>query len=79
MEDIKVNRYQTVITETLLSKYPQEVQDSFKEFVTKTTKVLNAPANLIDDVKNGLQQFCDPGFDNEDDILTYCRDNHIPC
>ena len=55
------------------------INDSFKEFVTKTTKVLNAPANLIDDVKNGLQQFCDPGFDNEDDILTYCRDNHIPC
>ena len=55
------------------------INDSFKEFVTKTTKVLNAPTNLVDDVKNGLQQFCDPGFDNEDDILAYCRDNHIPC
>lgn len=55
------------------------INDSFKEFVTKTTKVLNAPVNLVDDVKNGLQQFCDAGFDNEDDILTYCRENHIPC
>jgi hypothetical protein len=55
------------------------INDNFKDFVTKTTKVLNAPANLVDDVKNGLQSYCDPGFENEDEILTYCKDNHIPC
>lgn len=55
------------------------INDDFKDFVTKTTKVLNAPSNLVDDVKNGLQRFCDPCFENEDEILTYCRENHIPC
>ena len=33
MEEIKVNKYQTPITEELLSQYPQEVQDDFKEFI----------------------------------------------
>ena len=55
------------------------INDSFKDFITKTTNVLNAQASLVDDVKNGLQRFCDSGFDNEDVILTYCRENHIPC
>ncbi|MCK8621488.1 hypothetical protein [Prevotella sp. E13-27] len=55
------------------------LNDHFKDFITKTTNVLNAQANLVDDVKNGLQRFCDAGFINEDETMTYCRENHIPC
>ena len=41
MEEIKVNQYQTPITEELLSKYPKEVQDDFKEFITTVPFIRN--------------------------------------
>ena len=41
MEEIKVNKYQTSITEELLSKYPQEVQDDFKEFIMTVPFIKN--------------------------------------
>ena len=41
MEEIKVNKYQTPITEELLKKYPQEVQDSFMEFVMTVPFIKN--------------------------------------
>ena len=41
MEEIKVNKYQTAITEELLSKYPNEVQNDFREFVTTVPFIRN--------------------------------------
>ena len=41
MEEIKVNAYQTPITEELLSKYPQEVQKDFEEFVMTVPFIRN--------------------------------------
>lgn len=55
------------------------LNDNFKAFINKTTNVLNAQPNLVEDVKNGLRHYCDGGFDNEDDILAYCKEEHIPC
>ena len=51
----------------------------FKNFITKTTKVLNAATEVLEDVKGGLQRFCDKGFSSEDEVLAYCNENHIPC
>lgn len=51
----------------------------FKDFITKTTKVLNAQNDVLEDVKSGLLSFCDKGFSNEDEVLAYCNDHHIPC
>ena len=51
----------------------------FKAFVTKAVKVLNAQAEVIEDVKGGLQKFCDKGFSSEEEILAYCKEHHIPC
>ena len=50
----------------------------FKSFMTKATKVLNAQAEVLEDVKGGLQQFCDKGFSSQEEILEYCDENHIP-
>ncbi len=55
------------------------INHDFIGFVTKATKVLNAQSEVIEDVKGGLQNFCDKGFPNQEEILAYCRDNHIPC
>ena len=51
----------------------------FKNFITKSTKVLNAQAEVLEDVKSGLQKFCDRGFSSQEEILEYCNENHIPC
>lgn len=41
MEKIEVNKYQTQITDKLLSKYPQEIQDTFKEFIMTVPFIKN--------------------------------------
>lgn len=55
------------------------INNDFKNFVTKTTKVLNAQTEVLEDVKSGLQKFCDRGFSSQEEILEYCNENHIPC
>lgn len=54
MEQIKLNKYQTPITEELLSKYPQEVQDQFKEcFMTiPFIKTLTSPDRKIANISS---------------------------
>lgn len=51
----------------------------FKSFITKATKVLNAQTEVLEDVKGGLQKFCDKGFSSQEEILAYCDENHVPC
>lgn len=55
------------------------INPDFKSFITKATKVLNAQAEVLEDVKGGLQKFCDKGFSSQEEILAYCDENHIPC
>lgn len=55
------------------------INNDFKNFVTKSTKVLTAQAEVLEDVKSGLQKFCDRGFSSQEEILAYCNENHIPC
>ena len=55
------------------------INTDFKNFVIKTTKVINAATDVLEDVKGGLQKFCDKGFSSQDEILSYCNEYHIPC
>ena len=55
------------------------INPDFKSFITKATKVLNAQTEVLEDVKGGLQKFCDKGFSSQEEILAYCDENHIPC
>lgn len=41
MEEIKVNKYQTKVTEETLSLLPQELQDAFKEFIFSVPFIRN--------------------------------------
>ncbi len=54
------------------------INNDFKNFVTKVTKVLNAQTEVLEDVKSGLQKFCDKGFSSSEEIPIYCNENHIP-
>ena len=55
------------------------INTDFKNFVTRSTKVINAQTEVLEDVKGGLLRFCDKGFSSEDEVLAYCNENHIPC
>lgn len=54
------------------------INTDFKNFITRSTKVINAQTEVLEDVKGGLQRFCDKGFASDDEMQTYCKDNHIP-
>ena len=55
------------------------INTDFKNFITRSTKVINAQTEVLEDVKGGLLRFCDKGFSSEDEVLAYCNENHIPC
>ena len=55
------------------------INPDFKNFIVKTTKVINAATDVLEDVKGGLQKFCDKGFASQDEVIKYCNENHIPC
>lgn len=55
------------------------INPDFKNFIIKTTKVINAATDVLEDVKGGLQKFCDKGFASQDEVIKYCNENHIPC
>lgn len=55
------------------------INKDFKSFIVKTTKVINSQTDVLEEVKKGLQDYCDKGFSSDDEILKYCNDNHIPC
>lgn len=55
-----------------------KINPDFRKFMIKTAKVLNAQQDMIEDVKHGLESFCDKGFANEEEIIAYCTEYHIP-
>lgn len=55
------------------------INQDFKDFITKTTKVIMAQTDVLEDVKGGLQRYCDKCLASDDEILSYCNENHIPC
>lgn len=52
---------------------------TIKVLLIKATSVLNAQKEFIEDVKGGLQKFCDKGFDTQEEVIEYCNKHHIPC
>lgn len=55
------------------------INKDFRDFINRTTKVINAQTEVLEDVKGGLSRFCDKGFASDEEMLTYCKENHIPC
>lgn len=55
-----------------------KINPDFRNFMVKTARVLNAQQDMIEDVKRGLESFCDKGFANEEELTAYCSTHHIP-
>lgn len=55
-----------------------KLNNEFEEFIERTTKVLNAGARMLDDVREGLKNFCDKIFNSDDEITLYCAKENIP-
>lgn len=70
MEEIQVNKYQTPITEELLSKYPKEVQEDFMEFVMTVPFI----KNLISPTRERAK---DRPRDNKGRIIVDLANPHI--
>lgn len=54
------------------------INGDFKKFMERTARVLNAQAEMLEDVKGGLVQFCDKGFKSDEELVSYCSDHNIP-
>lgn len=54
------------------------INPDFRNFIYRITKVLNSQNDVVDDVKNGLQKFCDRGFASDNEITAYCAETGIP-
>ncbi|MDE6109737.1 MAG: hypothetical protein K2F72_05575, partial [Muribaculaceae bacterium] len=50
----------------------------FKKFMERTARVLNAQSDMLEDVRRGLEQFCDKTFASEAELLQYCAEKNIP-
>lgn len=55
-----------------------KLNPDFKNFMTRTGRVLTAHPDVLEDVKRGLENICDRGFANDEEIMSYCIANHIP-
>lgn len=55
------------------------INPDYNSFIDKATGVLNVQKEYMEDVKGGLQKFCDKGFDSQEEIIEYCNKHHIPC
>lgn len=55
-----------------------KINADFRNFMVRTARVLNAQQDMIEDVKRGLESFCDKGFTCEEELSEYCTDHHIP-
>lgn len=55
-----------------------KINSDFHNFMVKTARVLNAQQDMIEDVKRGLETFCDRGFANEEELTNYCKAHYIP-
>lgn len=55
-----------------------KINSEFRGFMERTAKVLNAGADVVEDVKKGLEDICDKGFPSEDELVKYCQEKHIP-
>ncbi|MCM1518690.1 MAG: hypothetical protein NC117_08625 [Pseudoflavonifractor sp.] len=55
-----------------------KINPDFRNFMVKTARVLNAQQDMIEDVKRGLESFCDKGFSNDEELISYCTTHHIP-
>lgn len=55
-----------------------KINSDFRNFMIKTARVLNAQQDVIEDVKRGLESYCDKGFTSEEEVIAYCLEHHIP-
>lgn len=55
------------------------INKDFENFIKQSTNILTVGTNVLEAVKVSLQNFCDKGFSSDDDLLTYCKNNNIPC
>lgn len=54
------------------------INKDFKDFVLKTTNVLSASPNMVEDIKMGLERICDTVLKTDEEIAAHWKRCHIP-
>jgi hypothetical protein len=55
-----------------------KINEDFRNFIEYTEKILTADDKYFDQTLQSFSQFCDPVFDNDTQIIEYCREKNIP-
>ena len=55
-----------------------DINPDFASFIEQTEKLLIATDKFYKATKREYEEFCDPYFEKDSDILIYCKENHIP-
>lgn len=54
------------------------INPDLREFVDHVVKLINAQKGYVDSTKAAFRQFCDKVLKTDDEIETYCNEQHIP-
>lgn len=54
------------------------INDSFSKFFEQIEKVITVDSKYAKDVKKGMEDLCDPFFNNDNEIEDYCKTKNIP-
>lgn len=55
-----------------------KINVDFRNFIEYTEKILTADEKYLDQTLHSFSQFCDKTFDNDTEIVEYCREKNIP-
>lgn len=55
-----------------------KINDDFRKFIEYTEKILTADDKYFDQTLQSFSQFCDKTFNNDTEIVDYCREKNIP-
>jgi uncharacterized protein len=55
-----------------------KINDEFEKFIEQTEKLLTAEDRYIKSTEKELNEFCDKYFENDSEIIKYCKDKLIP-
>lgn len=54
------------------------INDNFSKFFEQIEKVITVDSKYAKDVKKGMEDLCDPFFNNDNEIEDYCKTKNIP-
>lgn len=55
-----------------------KINKEFEKFIEQTEKLMTASDKYVKATEKELNEFCEPYFSNDTEVVKYCREKHIP-